>query len=168
MNFKIYFGIFTILSTFSLGFSSEINGKPFQRIEMKSLKCEGVKDFYFPNMTCYAKPFNRTTYTFTVYVKFKKPLEVYYEPLLLEYRYGNIFREIIKSPQFNWCSFENNTNPIVKLYYRTLKLSDEKLIRKCPIHELDDKSVVISTVAFPDIFPRGDYRFLLESLDKND
>ncbi|CRL08247.1 CLUMA_CG021186, isoform A [Clunio marinus] len=63
MSFKIYFGIFTTLQTFSHGFSSEINGKPFQRIEMKSVKCKGVKDFYYPNMTCYAKPHNRTTYT---------------------------------------------------------------------------------------------------------
>ncbi|CRK93539.1 CLUMA_CG007072, isoform A [Clunio marinus] len=121
-----------MLSTFSHGFSSEINGKPFQRIEMKSVKCKVVKDFYFPNMTCYAKPFNRTAYTYTIYVRFKKPLDDFYEQLFLEYRYGNIYREIGKSPKFNWCSVANNTNPIVRFYYRSLKVSGEKIIKKCP------------------------------------
>ncbi|CRK93537.1 CLUMA_CG007070, isoform A [Clunio marinus] len=79
---------------------------------MKSVKCKVVKDFYYPNMTCYAKPFNRTASTFTVYVKFKKPLEVYYAKFLLEYRYSNIYREIGKSPKFNACSMANNTNPM--------------------------------------------------------
>ncbi|CRK93535.1 CLUMA_CG007068, isoform A [Clunio marinus] len=167
MNFKIYFGICTILLTISFGFSSELNGKPFQRIEIKRVECKGLQDFYYPNMTCYAKPYNRTTYTHTVYVKFKKHLEVYYVKLLFEYRYGNIYREIVKSPKFNWCSIVDNTNPIVKFFYKTLRLSGENLVTKCPINELDSKNVVISTDAFPDIFPRGYYRATVEHLDKN-
>ncbi|CRK93536.1 CLUMA_CG007069, isoform A [Clunio marinus] len=127
---------------------------------MKSLKCKVVKDLYYPNMTCYAKPYNRTTSMFTVYVKFKKPLDDFSAKLLFEYRYCNIYREIIKSPKFNWCSKAtntntntkaNNTNPLVKIYYRTLKLSDEILVRKCPINEFNDKNIVMSTDAFPDI-----------------
>lgn len=61
----------------------------------------------------------------------------------LSYRYGNIFREAIRIPRFEWCSAVNDmsVSPYLHYFYEAMKSTSPQLFQKCPFKKVSSYSL---------------------------
>lgn len=130
----------------------------------KAVKCEN--DETSINITyCFLKPVSRSIVTLNVGAKllvpYKKPL---YVQILLNYRYGTIFRQIIDTHQQEWCEIMsgNESNKFIAYFIELLSKSAPTLFHECPYDgEINLRNVTINPETYGQkarIFPQGDYR----------
>lgn len=92
-------------------------------IFFKSARCNFSEKFVYQNFTCYSKSYSWTLSTLNAEIIFKKPLESFTVSVsrtrrprtnseaisiakmqaTLFYRYGLIYREVLRMPKMNWC-----------------------------------------------------------------
>ena len=117
---------------------------------------------------CYLKPYSRYLVTvnigFGFLISITKPI---YTQLLLFYRYGTIFRQIIDTKQIEWCSFMEGsaTNPLITAWMGLLNQSMPHVFHECPYEgklELSNFSLTGNTLKEDSgVFPQGYYRLVL-------
>lgn len=120
-----------------LQFSFVINEKSKNFIEgfrFRAVECQTFDNTTAIFDVCMVKAISRKLTTLNVMVKVLKKIDKpFFASFILSYRYGNIYREVIKN-EFEWCSTMENSaiNPIVKHF---IELSDtiKTIFRKCPI-----------------------------------
>ncbi|CRK93587.1 CLUMA_CG007120, isoform A [Clunio marinus] len=164
-NFVSFFSILLLLHLCS---SNEYDGKPYQIFELKKFQCDFPENYVYPNNSCFVKPVNRTTYTLNMYVKFIKPIMKAFQLFTLEYRYSVMYREVFRSPKFEYCSIKNNSNPAIKSLFEVLRYASSSMFVECPIQIIEYKNAIIPLNYMPEIFPRGDYRMKVFHFDGSD
>ena len=116
---------------------------------------------------CFLKPISRYIVTvnlgFNYLIPLKKPI---YVQMLMFYRYGTIFRQIIDTKQNDWCGIMEGaeTNPLIKMMTGHLNSTVPQLIHKCPYEgELDLFNFTLSngSPTQAEIFPQGYYKLVV-------
>lgn len=119
------------------------------QVKLKALKCFVDRPEVFSIEKCYVQAVSRTFSTFNLIANFKNPV---YSPILVSckkncdafnrlqltvviyYRYGTIFREVINPPTFEWCSSVESlsANVYLKPIHDLLKDTAPQIFQKCP------------------------------------
>lgn len=129
----------------------------------KSIKCEADNKTIFLKY-CYLKPISRQTVLIKLGVKFLVPYTNFYVQMILNYRYGNVFRQAIDAKPQEWCSVMDgkSTHPYLKYVINQLKTSTPELFHKCPYEgELDIQNMKIDNNScdnYTQMVPTGTYR----------
>ena len=129
-----------------------------------SLKCEADNKTILVKF-CYLKAVSRKIVTLNFGVKLLVPfVKPYFGQVILYYRYGTIFRQIIDVKKFEICAIldGNDTNPLIKLILEMLKSRAPNLIHKCPYEgDWDLRNFTMNTDLIEGasmLFPQGIYR----------
>ena len=131
----------------------------------KSIKCQTDNRTLIMRY-CYLKALSRAVVILNIGLTFAVPYtKPYYVQLILNYRYGTIFREVIDSHQQEWCGIMSGaeTHQWIEYIIGYLRKSAAALYHKCPyVGDLDLKNVTIDTENYNKhqsrIFPEGTYR----------
>ena len=116
---------------------------------------------------CNLKPQSRYLVTVQIGFHFLVPLKKpFYIQILVFYRYGTIFRQIIDTKQNEWCSYMEGTgvNPLVRSITEFMNITFPENIHKCPYEgDLEFRNYTLSNGLPPqsEIFPQGYYRLHL-------
>lgn len=144
----------TLFTFLLIIFSNSANSVIISRF--KSVKCTVLNKTVTTMDFCYIKAYSRKYATLnwgqTIHVPMGPPLDVFcvlcklviikviliFSPifqfkLVLKYRYGTIFREVLHV-EFEWCSFAQGTtkNPIASIFVTVAKASAPGLFQGCP------------------------------------
>ena len=168
MNFKIL--IFLQLLTFltvksAKSTDSYVDGSRFKSIECTANNITAIVTY------CYMKAVSRRIVTLNVGVKFLKPInKPIYVQIIVNYRYGLIYREVINTKKQEWCGIMDgkSTHPMLSQTIAQIKGSAPKLFHKCPYEgEVELKNVTLDDQKSFDVFPEGNYRFKLLISEKD-
>ena len=114
---------------------------------------------------CNLKAYSRKIVVLNGGVTFIKPIsKPFYIQLILNYKYGTIFRQIIDSHQQEWCGIMSGADKHEWIAYiiEILSKSAPGLFHNCPYEgELDLRNVTINPESYGQkarIFPQGTYR----------
>jgi len=84
--------------------------------------------------------------------------------MILNYKYGTIFRQIIDTKQVEWCGIMDGSesNPILKFMIDQLRPTAARLFHKCPYEgDLEVKNITMDSSIYDkntQVFPQGNYR----------
>ena len=85
--------------------------------------------------------------------------------MLLYYRYGTIFRQIVDSKENDWCSFMDGkeTFPLIRMITVHLNKTVPHLLHKCPYTEFDIFNLSLTDTKTPkrETFPQGYYKVVI-------
>ncbi|KAG5668679.1 hypothetical protein PVAND_016609 [Polypedilum vanderplanki] len=140
-------------------------------VNFKSVKCEGTEygiEKYMHNLSCWVKSYDRKTSTLNGYMWGKRTIDKPHLDGSLYYKYGTIFREVIKFPRFNVCEVNRifMTNKLFEQTYIIIKHIVPHLIHECPYWGVEAYNVTVRTKDEIYMFPQGDYKvtiFLFET-----
>jgi len=82
--------------------------------------------------------------------------------MILFYRYGNVYREVIDTKKREWCSIMDGltTHLFFMQIIRQIKDSAMSAIHKCPyVDDLDIKNLTLQDGKTFDLYPEGTYKF---------
>lgn len=164
-NFPFYFAIFVILIIENSQAAGRYEQPPKFNLRPKSTHCESDNNTVTIKY-CYIKALSRKVVAAFLGLKVNIPLtKPIYVQLIIRYRYGLKFHQVIDTKQIEWCSVMNgddsNLNPLIKLMANNLKEKTPTLFQKCPYTgELDFQNISVITEDFKEseIFPEGTYR----------
>lgn len=148
-----------LISTKSYDFD---NVEPeYQRSRFKSLKCISQNQSIVTFKYCRIKVTRTSSMVavnFTFYPKVDKPL---YTRVTMSYKYGLIYREVVKVPQFEMCGILKNLNqmpPFVKGIFDVFGESFAPILKGCPFVDKLNLFLIADFSKFPSILPTGMYR----------
>lgn len=120
---------------------------------------------------CYVKAVSRRTATLNYKLKllkvFNKPI---YIQMILYYRYGNIYREVIDTKVIEWCEIMDGLTGHLFLMQTIQQIKDiaGDVIHKCPYENfIEVKNLTLDESKAFDIFPEGIYKLSWISYTKN-
>lgn len=157
---------------------SPIFVKDFHYVKVKKLECKFEYKYFYENGTCFAKPMSRNSTSLTGKFWMKKPfvpINVSNKKILLSnvnllcyiqlevifyYRYGTIFREVMKTPKLDLCALTSLavSNPLMTEIFKALNDSSPGIIHKCPYDVVNIENTVLKIDQFAQILPEGTYR----------
>lgn len=121
---------------------------------------------------CYMKAISRRLVTLNVGVNILKSLKKpIYIQMILYYRYGLIFREVINTNKREWCEIMNgkSTHLFITQSIAQIEASVPVLFHKCPYEGLlEFKNMTIDEKKAFDVFPEGTYKTATMIFDKID
>ncbi|KAL7011867.1 hypothetical protein ACKWTF_014497 [Chironomus riparius] len=140
------------------------NGTRFRSIECKADNLTSIFNF------CYIKAVSRRVTTFNVGYKMLKPIsKPFYIQLILYYRYGLIYREVIDTKKQDWCEIMNgkSTHLFISQTIAQVKEGAPFMFHKCPYEgEIVVRNLTLNDEKGFDVFPEGIYKFSLLVFDK--
>lgn len=79
---------------------------------------------------------------------------------LISFRYGTIYREVMKIDKINVCFALKNgeKNVLLVLLIQMIKEMEPSIIHPCPYTDFLIRNKTVSLKSVPSILPRGDYR----------
>jgi hypothetical protein len=112
---------------------------------------------------CFIKAVSRQHATLNVKIHFTEPISApVYVHLILYYRYGNIYREVIDTKKIDWCPIMDGMNAHLFLM-QILKLIRPIAgtgLQTCPYKfDIELKNITLDTTRAMDVFPEGTYKF---------
>ena len=132
------------------------DGTRFQSIECSANNLTAVVKY------CFIKAISRKVVTLNVGVKplksFKKP---FYVQLILYYRYGLIFREVINTKKQEWCDFMDGKTKNLYLSHTIAQINSSapNLFHKCPYEgDVEVKNLTVDDQKAFSVFPEGIYK----------
>ena len=136
----------------------------------QSIKCSANNSTARVNY-CFIKAVSRKIVTLNVGVKLLKSInKPLYVQLILYFRYGLIYREVINTKKQEWCDIMDgkSTNLYFSHTIAQIKASAPGLFHKCPYEgDVDVKNLTVDDHKAFDIFPEGFYKNSLMVFDKN-
>ena len=140
------------------------NGSRFRSVE-----CEA--DNYTTSVNlCYIKPISRRVTTLYLHLKSLRPsYKPIYIQMILYYRYGTIYREVIDTKRVEWCSIMEGISGHLFLMQiiRQIKEIAANAIHKCPYDsDIEVKNLTLDDSKSFDIFPEGIYKFSWITVNK--
>ncbi|CAO1332475.1 unnamed protein product [Diamesa hyperborea] len=82
--------------------------------------------------------------------------------MIVEYKYGTVFREVMNPPAIEWCSFKKSTSVFYSMVFDLIKDSAPGLLHKCPYFgRVDVHNMTVNVNNFLSVFSQGDYRATL-------
>lgn len=158
----LFFIFSTILLAYSINCKNDENFRAGTRF--KSIKCESNTTLVIIRY-CFIKPVSRQVVTLNIgtniILSIGKPS---YVRVIVNYRYGTIFRQVLDTHPIEWCGLMEGTtsHPLINLIVQQIKGSAPDFFRKCPYFgEMDVKNMTIDrskNVQKSSIFPEGTYR----------
>ncbi|KAG5666837.1 hypothetical protein PVAND_014847 [Polypedilum vanderplanki] len=139
----------------------------YGRFKFKLFKCEateeGLKKICYPNYTSYAKAVNRTVSTINGYMLIRKPVYEAYMSGEILYKYGTIYRQVIKIPQFNFCEFASlsKSNILIRQLSIGFEAAAPGFVHECPYMVVEAYNITFPAHVLFTVFPRGDYKVIL-------
>jgi Protein of unknown function (DUF1091) len=133
-------------------------------VKFKGIKCENFDNTSVAFIACYVKPVSRTVGTLNLEFDVLKSLDQgLHVQLIYYYRYGTIFREIMKTKPIDWCQAMKaaNINPLFKFIHAMLGDKLKRLLHPCPFFgNFKFYNVTIDQKATKEIsiFPEGMYK----------
>ncbi|CRK96825.1 CLUMA_CG009953, isoform A [Clunio marinus] len=114
--------------------------------------------------------FQHTTDYLTVEAYLKKPLTQAYFSMKLHYKYGTIYREVMKFPRFEFCKLMDlgTSNKLIEVVFRSINITSPGLLHRCPYYNLDIKDQPIVAAIIPSMIPSGDYKMTFSWYLEND
>lgn len=163
MKFSIVFYLifFTLLSIKLTKSNRKLqvfnNGTRFRSIECRA-------DNYTSSIKyCFIKAFSRRVTTLNVGIKQIRPAnKPVFVQMVLFYRYGNVYREVIDTKKREWCSIMEGltTHLFFMQIIRQIKDSAAAVLHKCPyVDDLDIKNLTLHDGKTFDLYPEGIYKF---------
>ncbi|KAL7013682.1 hypothetical protein ACKWTF_015525 [Chironomus riparius] len=143
--------------------------KPEDKFSKYGTKFRGIECSSFDNSTayfkfCYIKSYSRTMTTLNFGIQPQKKLKALFVQLIANFRYGNIYREVVDTKQINWCQIMDGAdyNLFFKLILDIIRKSIPELFHKCPYEgimkfkniTIDDEMGMKAS-----IFPEGQYKY---------
>lgn len=133
---------------------------PFQRYRLKSFKCISYNTSITIKYCRLKVTRNRSmlAINMTFYTKWQAPLNLV---VSMSYKYGQIYREVVKTPQIEFCGALknfNNMHPFLKSMLDIFGESIAPLIKGCPFVESLNFVAEPDLSRFPSILPTGMYR----------
>lgn len=132
------------------------------RTRWKSLKCSSDNETVMAFRYCRIKVtrnWSALSINMTFLKKLVRPIIV---KLSVSYKYGQIYREVIKVPEFELCGVLKNFNllpPFMKALFDVLGESIVALLKGCPYSGMMDLMMEVDMNKFPSILPTGMYKF---------
>jgi hypothetical protein len=136
------------------------------RTRFRAVKCESVDNSTAYWNFCFIKAHNRYLTSLNFGWMMVKPFTKWYLRVQADYRYGNIYREIVDTKSMDFCPIMAKSgsgfNLFFKLIFDLIKASVPSLFHKCPYVErqdfynitIDDELAKKTT-----IFPEGQYKY---------
>jgi hypothetical protein len=165
MNWAIL-NYFIVILTFFVYFSFEAKNKEnfTSGVRLTSAKCES-DNTTFRFTFCNLKPVSRKVVVLNLGLEFLVPYpKPIYSQIIVFYRYGNIFREIINTHKIEMCELIDGTasNPIFKLIFEWINSAAPDFLHKCPYtgklnltnYSMDFETLDKTTM----LFPEGTYK----------
>jgi hypothetical protein len=133
------------------------NGSRFRSIECSADNYTSVVKF------CYVKAISRRTATITAHLAtIRTSYKPIYVQLVLFYRYGNIYREVIDTKLIEWCSIMEGMRShlfLVQILDQIRAFAGDNM-HKCPYsHDLVVTNLTLDDTKPLDLFPEGIYKF---------
>lgn len=127
----------------------------------RSIECQADNYTAFVEY-CYIKAYSRRVTTVNVLFKNLRPSDApIWVQMILYYRYGNIYREVIDTKRIEWCAIMDGLTGHLFLMQtiRQIKTMVAKNIHKCPYGEdIEIKNVTLDDAKGFDVFPEGIYK----------
>ncbi|XP_070507825.1 uncharacterized protein [Chironomus tepperi] len=135
----------------------------------RSIECKA--DNYTTSVEyCYIKAVSRSVTTLNIHLKNLRPsYKPLYVHMILYYRYGNIYREVINTKRIEWCSMMEGFSAHLFLVQTIQQIKEfaDKAIHKCPYDlDIEVKNLTIDDTKGMDIFPEGTYKLTWISQNK--
>ncbi|KAL7012335.1 hypothetical protein ACKWTF_014784 [Chironomus riparius] len=112
--------------------------------------------------SCYVKAVSRRTATLNLKIKL---LKIYNKPIhiqmILYYRYGNIYREVIDTKPIEWCSIMAGLTGHLFMMQTIQQIKEVAgdVIHKCPYeNSIEVKNLTLDDNKALDVFPEGTYK----------
>lgn len=135
----------------------------------RSIECQADNYTTVVNF-CYIKAVSRDVTTLNLFLKNLKPS---YKPIYIQmivfYRYGNIYREVINTKMIEWCSIMEGMKSHLLLMQtiRQIQASAADSIHKCPYDtDMEVRNLTLDDTKRFDIFPDGIYKLSWLCLNK--
>lgn len=135
--------------------------QPSQTTRFKSLKCIADNASALIVRYCRVKVTRNASFlaiNMTFLQTFGKPL-IFKSALL--YKYGNIYRQVVRVPDFEFCSAMKNFEmipPFAKAIFDVFGESFKLIMKGCPFNGDVDLMVALDDWKWPSIFPSGMYK----------
>jgi len=112
---------------------------------------------------CYIKAVSRQHATLNVKIHHNEPIPApVYVQLILFYRYGNIYREVIDTKRIDWCAIMDGISGHLFLMniMQLVRSIAGTAFQKCPYKlDIELKNITLNETKAMDIFPEGTYKF---------
>lgn len=133
----------------------------------------GVECKNFDNSTAYItkcsikayRNFTALNFAYVIVKSLRRPV---YIQAIAQYRYGNIFRDILNSHKRDFCDFLSNmdVNPVLKMILQGYLNSIPNFPKKCPISEGAEFSNMTINNADATVnniwYPEGNYKYIIK------
>lgn len=130
---SVYCLIFLLISTINPSLSAR-KDNPEGTSRYTYIKCR-IDNSSARLKYCHLKAYSRTYVTLNIGFSIFKPIKNFlYVEVSCSYRYGNIYREVFRTPRLEWCGIMSGaaSNPIISNALNTLEGNIASLVHKCP------------------------------------
>ncbi|CAO1363775.1 unnamed protein product [Diamesa serratosioi] len=136
-------------------------------VRFTNMACQVLDPIFATDISCNIKAYSRTQSTANFGFMLKKKLTKVMVKVIIEYKYGNVFREVINPPQADWCNFQKSKSLFFSMVVDLIKDTAPQLVHKCPYFgRLDVFNMTLNANKFLSVFSEGDYR-IVESLSSS-
>ena len=150
----LFIAIFIFYSIQNVRTARKYQPPPRYLLRPKNIHCEGDNETVLIKY-CSIRAYSRLLVTTSLGVKILSPLtKPFYIQLIIKYRYGIIYHQVIDTKQIEWCSVMDgsDTNPLIKMLNNLLKEVVPHLFKKCPYEgELDFVNFTVNNGEISDI-----------------
>jgi hypothetical protein len=140
LRFILIFSILAILVIAQDLVTNETAHRPYT-FRFKSAHCQNIDKSIVFVSKCFIKAYSRSVSAFTIGYVISEPLvRPIFIQVVLHYRYGTIYREIINSHKRDLCEFldDHRSNPILYMVLKPAFSSIPNFPKRCPITESAD------------------------------
>lgn len=132
-------------------------------LRFRSVKCSNFDEEIILFTFCNIKAYSRTSTVLNFGFKVLKPRGGFHFQIVVDYRYGTIFRQVLDSKVIDFCGIMDGTvfNPLLKHVFETIGESAPKLFHKCPydgLNEFYNITMNNERARIAATFPDGIYR----------
>lgn len=132
-----------------------------QILYFRGVFCNLSEKYIFPNYTSRSKSYNRTFSSTTILATAREPIYDIFLQISYDYKYGNIYREVLKTPSFDFCEVvrAGSRNPLVAQMVPIPKYRNnmDDLLHECPYEVRIISSEYLIGSTFSQYFRLRDY-----------
>ncbi|CAO1324870.1 unnamed protein product [Diamesa serratosioi] len=135
------------------------------------VECSNSVNKTFVKGYCFVKAYSRNYASLNFGGLLIRTLTKLYVELTTYYRYGTVYKQIIRTPRVEWCSFMdgNDQNIMMRMVVDLIRDSAPALLKKCPYSgDYKISNLTFNTDRFQSIFPSGNYKMELWMYDDID
>ncbi|KAL7024933.1 hypothetical protein ACKWTF_013258 [Chironomus riparius] len=166
MNSHLFYIVILLLLSFKTAY---LNARSKQSLlntpRFKTFSCifsQEMLEMIHPNVTCKIDKIDRRTSALNVYIGFKVPTDHIFSQCHLYYKSDGVFREVIVTPEFDWCLIGRATQEgfFLQQFSEMIRKVVPKLISDCPRSFLEIRNLTLPSHPFFNFLPSGVFKFI--------